>query len=254
MKKVVSVKSWGLKTVLFLLFLAVGLLIFVVFSHFRPLLPGMKDRTGRLILVLGFLSMALLVRGIPRLAKYWRIPFAFFIAALVTAIDLYLPSRVWLLNTLKVPLQTPAGIALDKLDSSLVIILGILLLNFVSGGRFSDLYLQKGNLKQGLTVGLIAFAGRASVLCPLTPDFGFFRLILDGASPTSVGRGGTRLEEPLHDRDRSRAVEVVVGDGDDHEARRDDDQPEGGRQPHAERLVVQRLIAVAQHRHAAQQR
>jgi Ca-activated chloride channel family protein len=38
-------------------------------------------------------------------------------------------------------------------------------------------------------VGLIAFAGRAAVLCPLTPDFGFFKLILDGAGPHSIGRG-----------------------------------------------------------------
>jgi membrane protease YdiL (CAAX protease family) len=182
--KPVSVKSWGLKAVLFLLFLAVGLLIFVVFSHFRPLLPGMKDRTGRLILVLGFLSMALLVRGIPRLAKYWRIPFAFFIAALVTAIDLYLPSRVWLLNSLKVPLQTPAGIALDKLDSSLVIILGILLLNFVSGGRLSDLYLKKGNLKQGLTIGLIAFIVSAAGSIPFSQAFFNARsLTLSGVLP-----------------------------------------------------------------------
>jgi Ca-activated chloride channel family protein len=55
---------------------------------------------------------------------------------------------------------------------------------------------------QGDQVGLIAFAGRATLLCPLTTDFGFFKLVLDGASPGSVGRGGTRLEEPIR-----RAVE-----------------------------------------------
>jgi len=32
-------------------------------------------------------------------------------------------------------------------------------------------------------VGLIAFAGRATVLCPLTPDFGFFRLVLESVGP-----------------------------------------------------------------------
>jgi Ca-activated chloride channel family protein len=55
---------------------------------------------------------------------------------------------------------------------------------------------------QGDQVGLIAFAGRATLLCPLTTDFGFFKLVLDGANPSSVGRGGTRLEEPIR-----RAVE-----------------------------------------------
>jgi Ca-activated chloride channel homolog len=50
---------------------------------------------------------------------------------------------------------------------------------------------------EGDEVGLIAFAGRATVLSPLTPDFSFLRLVLEGAGPGSVARGGTRLEEPL---------------------------------------------------------
>ncbi len=52
-------------------------------------------------------------------------------------------------------------------------------------------------LLDGDEVGLIAFAGRATVLSPLTPDFSFLRLVLEGAGPGSVARGGTRLEEPL---------------------------------------------------------
>jgi Ca-activated chloride channel family protein len=78
---------------------------------------------------------------------------------------------------------------------------------------------------QGDQVGLIAFAGRATVLCPLTPDFGFFRLILDGARPDSVGRGGTRLEEPIRkaldgfrtETDVSRII-VLITDGEDHDS------------------------------------
>ncbi len=78
---------------------------------------------------------------------------------------------------------------------------------------------------EGDQIGLIAFAGRAAVLCPLTPDFGFFRLILDGASPTSVGRGGTRLEEPIRkaldsfrtESDVSRMI-VLISDGEDHDS------------------------------------
>ncbi len=78
---------------------------------------------------------------------------------------------------------------------------------------------------EGDQVGLIAFAGRASVLCPLTPDFGFFRLILDSASPSSVGRGGTRLEEPLRkaldsfrsESDVSRMI-VLITDGEDQDS------------------------------------
>ncbi|MEM9367611.1 MAG: VWA domain-containing protein [Planctomycetota bacterium] len=77
----------------------------------------------------------------------------------------------------------------------------------------------------GDQVGLIGFAGRATVLCPLTTDYGFFQLILQDANPGSVGRGGTRLEEPLRkamagfrsESDVSRLV-VLITDGEDHDS------------------------------------
>jgi len=76
----------------------------------------------------------------------------------------------------------------------------------------------------GHKVGLIAFAGRPAVLCPLTPDHGFFRLVLDGVSTRSVSTGGTRIGDAIR-----RAAEgmtpgagakaiVLVTDGEDHES------------------------------------
>ena len=77
----------------------------------------------------------------------------------------------------------------------------------------------------GDQVGLIGFAGRATVLCPLTPDYGFFKLILDAAGPHSVGRGGTKLEAPIRkaldgfrtESDVSRLL-VLITDGEDHDS------------------------------------
>ena len=74
-------------------------------------------------------------------------------------------------------------------------------------------------------VGLIAFAGRATVLCPLTPDFGFFRLVLESVGPHSVTRGGTNLEEPIRkalagfrgQSDLSRII-LMITDGEDHDS------------------------------------
>jgi len=74
-------------------------------------------------------------------------------------------------------------------------------------------------------VGLIAFAGRASVLAPLTPDFGFLRLVLDGVGVNSVTRGGTQLEEPIRKAvrgfgpagDVSRTI-LLITDGEDHDS------------------------------------
>jgi Ca-activated chloride channel family protein len=74
-------------------------------------------------------------------------------------------------------------------------------------------------------VGLIAFAGRATVLAPLTPDFSFLRLVLDSASPKSVSRGGTRLEEPIRkaidgfakESSSSRSI-LLITDGEDQDS------------------------------------
>ena len=77
----------------------------------------------------------------------------------------------------------------------------------------------------GDQVGLIAFAGRASVLSPLTPDFGFLRLVLDNVRVGSVSKGGTRLEEPIRKAtegfgstgDLSRVL-LFFTDGEDHDS------------------------------------
>ena len=77
---------------------------------------------------------------------------------------------------------------------------------------------------EGDQVGLIAFAGRATVLAPMTPDFSFLRLVLEGAGPRSVTRGGTRLEEPIRKAVRgfgpaheaSRVI-LLITDGEDHD-------------------------------------
>ena len=77
----------------------------------------------------------------------------------------------------------------------------------------------------GDQVGLIAFAGRASVLCPLTPDFGFLRVGLDNVDVGSVARGGTRLEEPIRKATAgfgttgylSRVI-LLFPDGEDHDS------------------------------------
>ena len=77
----------------------------------------------------------------------------------------------------------------------------------------------------GDQVGLIAFAGRATVLSPLTPDFRFVDLSLRDAIPGVTGRGGTRLEEPIRKASAgfgnaghvSRSL-ILITDGEDHDS------------------------------------
>ena len=76
----------------------------------------------------------------------------------------------------------------------------------------------------GHRVGLVGFAGRASLLCPLTADHGFFELSMKGAMPETIGRGGTRIGEALttavrsfDDGQASRLI-LLVTDGEDHDS------------------------------------
>lgn len=50
---------------------------------------------------------------------------------------------------------------------------------------------------RGERVGIIAFAGSSVVKCPLTTDFAFARLALDGLSTDSVSRGGTAIGDGI---------------------------------------------------------
>ena len=145
------------KAALFTIFLALGLLVFVVFSHIRPLLPVWLDLPARIGLIASLLAASVLLRKSQRLQLIWPVIYAFFIAALAMAIDYYLPSSQWLLSALHIPIETPAGLAIDKLDSSLIITICIILFTKLSGASLGSIFLQKGRLRASLTTGIIAF-------------------------------------------------------------------------------------------------
>ncbi|OQC13987.1 MAG: von Willebrand factor type A domain protein [Lentisphaerae bacterium ADurb.Bin082] len=50
---------------------------------------------------------------------------------------------------------------------------------------------------EGDRVGLLVFAGTSLLRCPLTLDYGFFRLMLADVDPTTVSRGGTKIGDAL---------------------------------------------------------
>ncbi|MGB7537965.1 MAG: CPBP family intramembrane glutamic endopeptidase [Anaerolineales bacterium] len=180
--------EWGRRAGFFLLFLLIGLLLFVVLNHIRLTLPESVDGIGRVAVILSFLALALLARRSRRFEKYWQILSACFIAALAMAIDYYLPSGEWLLRILNISIKTPAGIALDKLDSSIILIVTIILLTKVSGADLGSIYLRKGNLKMGLLVGLTAFAVSAAGAIPVSElFFGGKDLTLEKVLPWTPG-------------------------------------------------------------------
>ena len=76
----------------------------------------------------------------------------------------------------------------------------------------------------GHRVGLIAFAGRAASVCPLTPDHSFFHTALSTVDTRSAGRGGTRIGEAIKVALRGfpsgfgAKLIVLISDGDDQDA------------------------------------
>jgi Ca-activated chloride channel homolog len=78
----------------------------------------------------------------------------------------------------------------------------------------------------GDRVALVVFAGSAAVKCPLTLDYGFFRLMLDHISTNSIERGGTMVGDALRkvmtdvfdDRAREFRDIILITDGEDHES------------------------------------
>lgn len=84
-----------------------------------------------------------------------------------------------------------------------------------------------GNLARQLRshrLGLVAFAGRAVLACPLTPDHSYFDLVRGGLDTTTVSRGGTRIGDAVRTAVAAfpagpgAKLIVLITDGEDHES------------------------------------
>ncbi len=77
---------------------------------------------------------------------------------------------------------------------------------------------------KGDRIGLIAFAGDAFLVCPLTVDYGGFLLSLEDLSPNTISRGGTNIAHALQEAikeygdgvNKHKAL-VLITDGDNLE-------------------------------------
>jgi len=160
-----SIGTWRQRTILGAVVLALGFIVFVVLHNYNPLLPDAVDLYARAGVTLVLLAAALLARRSTSLRAYWPLLFAFFIACLVISLDLY--TSYWMLNTIRADFNTSAGDALMKAKTGVLIVGTILLLTRASGASMGSIYVQKGNLRQGLMIGLIAFGAAAVASVPL---------------------------------------------------------------------------------------
>ncbi|MCD6380455.1 VWA domain-containing protein [bacterium] len=79
---------------------------------------------------------------------------------------------------------------------------------------------------KGDRVALVVFAGSAVLKCPLTLDYGFFRLMLERVNVNSISRGGTligdairkALEDGFGDQEKKYKDILLITDGEDHDS------------------------------------
>ncbi|MHB2155481.1 VWA domain-containing protein [Calditrichota bacterium GD2] len=80
------------------------------------------------------------------------------------------------------------------------------------------------DLLQGDRIGLIAFAGMAHLVCPLTLDYGAAKLFLQMMDTDLIPVQGTALEDAIrtamrsfNQKERKHKVLILITDGEDHE-------------------------------------
>ena len=177
-----SWNAWGEHIILAILVLAIGLVLMTVFNPWRmPRLEKVEDYLAKIGTGSFLLIVALLMRRSKHLNKYWQLIFAFFILTVAISLDFIFAQ--YLIKYLGVSDSAPIGWALPKLNEFFVVASVIVVFTFLSGSDLGSIYVQKGNLKLGLTIGLITFLIFAITAIPLASLFQAQNLSLNRIVP-----------------------------------------------------------------------
>ena len=139
-----------------LFFTLAGTILVVLPDTLSAHLSRVDELLLRMVIRVAFLLALALIywgrvgcRGGPLAATY-------FIASTALLIDWYFSN--WLVGLLAIPLQSPAGYAVDKVEGALLITIIVVLLTRGFGGNLASLYMKRGKLKRWLTIGTVSFA------------------------------------------------------------------------------------------------
>ena len=132
-------------------------------------------------MILLLLIAVVLIRKSTHFEKYWQVFLGLLVMATAVSLDWVFAS--YLMDSLGVNGKTPLSFALLKLNECVVVVCSVILLTRISGGSLGSIYIQKGNLKQGLIIGGIAFFVCVAGSIPMTSlmfkpgDLTFARII-----------------------------------------------------------------------------
>ena len=157
-EKPIAQASWLQRISLFLLFLICEAAIFIFGSYYYRIFPTNMNLAYNLIVSAVFLAASLWFKFDKRWNKHWQIVFAFFIASIAFPFTALLNG--WIHAVLKwfaVTTDSSRGLAIEKMCELLSKVVPILVLVKFSGANFRSIYLQRGNLKLGASIGLLVF-------------------------------------------------------------------------------------------------
>ena len=164
-----STINWGDRSVMALLFIAIGSLIMVVFSPWGPLLSSVADYLGRIGMTVFLLAVVLLASRSKRFVKYRPVLLGLLIMSIAVSLDWIFGN--YLIDNLGVSDDTPAGWALLKLNEAIVVVSVIIIFTKMSRSTLGSIYIQKGNLKLGLIIGLSTLFLSAAGSIPMASLF-----------------------------------------------------------------------------------
>jgi membrane protease YdiL (CAAX protease family) len=159
----VASANWGQRLGLFVVFLICSVAIFVFGSNYFAVFPTNKNLAYSAVLSAAFLVAAVCLKRSERFAKYWQVAFALFIAAFAFLFALLFAG--WsstVLGWFNLTINTSQGIAFAKVYEMLMIVVPIIVLTKLSGADLGAIYLRRGNLKWGLSIGALVFFNFAS--------------------------------------------------------------------------------------------
>ena len=165
-----------------ILFVTLGSLIMLIFNPWgHPYLSKVADYLGRIGLTTFIFTATYFIRRSQRFNQYWQILFALSILMLAVSLDRIF--GVYLIDYLGITDDTPAGWAWPKLNECFLIVSVIILFTRISRHSLGSIYLHKGNLSLGLTIGMVTFMLAAAGSFPMANLFNANNLTLTRVFP-----------------------------------------------------------------------
>jgi len=151
----ISTGRWTYQMGLFALFLLCGFLVFVLGLNYLGVIPKNLRLVYKIALSASFLAAVLLVHRNKHLRQYRQVFFAFFVASTALVFEYYHADFGSLFLSGKE--STVIRNVVMMVSSTSIIVIIIVVLTKISGASVASIYLEKGNLRLGLIVGISTF-------------------------------------------------------------------------------------------------